>query len=164
MDLRAEENTVIGLVYNLFDSEGNLIEERTKSDPLFYIHGVGQLLPGVERAIDGQGVGFKATIEIPAAEAYGEYDEDLVTEVERSAFPETIELEVGMQFNTQGPEGESLVVEVVEISDEAVVIDGNHPLAGCDLKFELEVHSIRNATAEEIEHGHVHGKDGSHLH
>ncbi len=156
-------NKVVGLVYVLKDSEGELIEERTPEDPLMYIQGADQLLPAVEKAVDGKSVGFTTEVHLKAAEAYGEYDEELVAEVERSEFPKDVNISIGMKFETQGPDGDPVLVEVIEVDDQKIVVDGNHPLAGIDLHFQLEVKSIREATAEEIDHGHVHG-EGGHLH
>lgn len=156
-------NKVIGLIYTLKDTDGELIEERASDDPLMFIQGADQLLPGVEKAIAGQKVGYKTEVRLTAAEAYGDYDDSLVAEVDRGDFPKEMEIQVGMKFETEGPDGEMLLVEVVEIEGETIVVDGNHPLAGVDLHFILEVKSVREATEEEIEHGHVHG-EGGHLH
>lgn len=156
-------NKVVGLIYTLKDSEGEIIEERSSEDPLMYIQGADQLLPAVEKAVDGKPVGFKAEIHLAAADAYGDYDEELVAEVERSEFPKDVNITIGMKFETQDPDGEPVLVEVIEVDSEKIVVDGNHPLAGIDLQFALEVKSIREATQEELEHGHVHG-EGGHLH
>jgi FKBP-type peptidyl-prolyl cis-trans isomerase SlyD len=119
----------------------------------------------VEVAIAGKDVGYKAIIEVTSEDGYGEYDPTLLAKVEKNRFPKDLELQVGMKFDTEGPDGDVTVVEVVEMDEKTVTIDGNHPLAGVDLKFELEIYSVRKATAEEIEHGHAHGEDGhGHLH
>jgi len=151
---------VVALHYELFDVDGNLIE---KTDtPIEYLHGgyQGIFLP-VEQALDGKGVGDACRIRLAPDDAFGEYDAELVHVESRGKFPGN--LEVGMQFEGRiDGSGEMLVYTVTDVADDKVVVDGNHPLAGQTLDFSGTVADVRTATAEEIQHGHVHDGHGHH--
>lgn len=162
--LKISKNKVVGLSYTLKDGDGNILEQVSKDAPLFYLHGFGQLLPTVETVLEGQSSGFTSRLKLDQDSAFGPVNEDLMVAVPKSEFPEDAELEIGMCFNTTGPEGEDMIVEVVGLEGDMVALDGNHPLAGLALDYDLEVISIRDATQEEIEHGHVHGEDDEHDH
>jgi FKBP-type peptidyl-prolyl cis-trans isomerase SlyD len=126
-----------------------------------YLEGVGQIIPGLEKQLQGLKKGDKKSIHVPAADAYGEHDDALIVEVPRDAIPKK-DVEVGDQFHAQGDDGEPRVVVVTEVTDKTVTVDGNHPLSGEDLQFEVEITEVREATAEELQHGHAHGPDGHH--
>lgn len=121
--------------------------------------GQGALIPGLEQALAGKAAGDKFSSTIAAADAYGERHDQLVQAVPRSMF-DGMEVAVGMRFRASGPDGREQPVIIIDVSEEEVVVDGNHPLAGFELKFDVEVIAVRDATAEELAHGHAHGIDG----
>ena len=157
MNTTIQDKMVVGISYTLHDDEGSLIEERTPEDPLLYIQGLEHVIPHIEEALVGQAGGFQAELVVKPEDYYGEYEEDLVAEIDRKEFPTDVEMKVGMEFEIEGPDGEPLVAEIVDVSPESITLDGNHPLAGVELHFRLKVESVRPATPEELEHGHVHG-------
>ena len=150
-----EKDRVVSIDYNLRDNSGNLIDSSEGSDPLEYLHGNGNIIPGLEKALAGKKAGDKLTCSIAAADAYGERDDSLIFKVNKSEF-EGADIEVGMQFEAHGEEG-AQIVTVVGIEGEEVTIDANHPLAGETLNFDVKIVDVREATSEELEHGHVHG-------
>lgn len=150
-----EKDRVVSIDYSLRDNNGNLIDSSEGSDPLEYLHGNGNIIPGLEKALAGKKAGDKLTCSIAAADAYGERDDSLIFKVNKSEF-EGADIEVGMQFEAHGEEG-AQIVTVVGIEGEEVTIDANHPLAGETLNFDVKVVDVREATSEELEHGHVHG-------
>lgn len=158
--MQIQENSVVMMHYTLRDGDGATIDSSVGHDPLTYIQGMGQIVPGLEKAMDGRSKGDKFSVVVAAVEGYGEFDEELIQQVPRSAFKDMPTLEVGMQFYAQGPEGHPIVVSVTGIEGDTITVDGNHELAGKDLNFEIEIADIRTATAEELEHGHVHGPGG----
>jgi FKBP-type peptidyl-prolyl cis-trans isomerase SlyD len=150
-----EKDKVVIIDYKLKDSEGELIDSSEGSEPLTYLHGNGNIIPGLEKQLEGKKVGDKLTCMVPPAEAYGEYDKNLIFKVKKTNFAEPDKIEEGMQFEAQGEDGER-VVTVVAVEGDDVTVDANHPLAGEDLHFDISVVEIRDATAEELRHGHVH--------
>jgi FKBP-type peptidyl-prolyl cis-trans isomerase SlyD len=158
--MKIAKNTVVTVEYSLSDTLGNLIEQG--QEPMVYLHGgYENTLPKIEEALDGKEIGFNDTIQVEPEDAFGEYDAELVKMEERSRLPSPIE--VGMQFEgtpDDDEDGESLIFTVTEIAEDKVVLDGNHPLAGIALRFTLNVTDVREASAEEIAHGHVHGAHG----
>jgi FKBP-type peptidyl-prolyl cis-trans isomerase SlyD len=164
MTAAAADDKVVTIHYTLRDDDGDIIDSSSGSEPLDYLHGHGGIVPGLEAALAGKSAGAKLQVSVPPAEGYGEAGEADTKSVPRDAFPDDVELEVGMQFFAQSPSGEPVPVWVVGVDDKTVVIDFNHPLAGQTLHFEVEVVGVRDATAEELEHGHPHGPDGHHHH
>lgn len=161
--MKVAKDTVVSLRYELTDvNEGTLLEKA--DDPISYVHGgYDGIFPAVEEAIHGKNVGDKFSVTMEPDDAFGEYEHDLVRAEPRSMFPK--EVEVGMQFEggTEGDDDEDFMLyTVVEVSDNEVTVDGNHPLAGKTIKFEGSVTGVRAATKEELEHGHVHGEGGHH--
>ncbi len=155
------DNAVVNLNYKLTDDEGEVIDQC--SDGGFcYLHGAGNIIPGLEQALLGKTVGETFSVRIAPEQAYGVRRDDRVQQVPRSMFPADAEIEPGMQFHAQGPEGQQIVVTVAAVSGAEVVVDGNHPLAGVHLTFAVEVVAIRAASDEELAHGHVHGPGGHH--
>jgi FKBP-type peptidyl-prolyl cis-trans isomerase SlyD len=142
--LRIEPNRVVTLTYRITDSEGHLLEEKTPEDPYEYVHGSGQILPAIERMITGKTSGFSLEVQLSPAEAYGAYDPSLVAEMPLKSFPPGIDVEPGMKFSTLGPDGREAIVRVLEVEGPTVTIDGNHPLAGVDVIFELRVLDVRD--------------------
>lgn len=159
--MKIARNTVVTLHYKLSDAQGNLIEE--SQEPMVYLHGGYQnTLPKIEEALEGKEAGFDTIIQVEPDDAFGEYDTSLVKIEPRNRLPSP--LEVGMQFEGAADESEeeSLIYTVTDIAEDKVVLDGNHPLAGIALRFNLNVTNVRTATDEEIAHGHVHGEHGHH--
>jgi FKBP-type peptidyl-prolyl cis-trans isomerase SlyD len=158
--MKIGKNTVVTVNYKLSDTQGNLIEE--SQEPMVYLHGgYENTLPKIEEALDGKQVGYATTIQVEPDDAFGEYDADLVKVEPRDRLPSP--LEVGMQFEglpDGGDDEEVRLFTVTEIAEDKVVLDGNHPLAGIALRFELNVAEVRDATEEEIAHEHVHGPHG----
>ncbi|HUL11952.1 MAG TPA: peptidylprolyl isomerase [Methylococcaceae bacterium] len=154
---------VVHFHYTLTDEDGEILDSSDGHAPLAYIHGMGNIIPGLENALTGKAIGDKFQVTIPPEEAYGLRDDDLVQAVPKSAFEGVNQIEPGMQFHAESPEGMQLVT-VVEVIDEEVILDGNHPMAGMTLNFDVEVTDVRDATPEEMDHGHVHGPGGHHHH
>ncbi|WP_126445369.1 FKBP-type peptidyl-prolyl cis-trans isomerase [Sulfuricystis multivorans] len=161
--MKIAPNTVVTLAYRVTDPDGELIDPGER--PIVYLHGgYDDIFPRIEQALQGKETGDSVQVKLQPAEAFGEYDADLVQIEPRSSFPEI--LEVGMQFEGALPgadEDDFIVYRVTQILDDKVMLDGNHPLAGTALVFSCTVSDVRPATAEEIAHGHVHG-DGGHSH
>jgi FKBP-type peptidyl-prolyl cis-trans isomerase SlyD len=151
-----EKDRVVTIDYKLQDSKGEVIDSSEGSDPLVYIHGNDNIIAGLEKHLVGKKAGDKVKCVVPAKEAYGERDDSLVFTVSKSEFGEGSPIEPGMQFEAHGEDG-AQIVTVVGIEGDEVKIDANHPLAGEELHFSVEVKDVREATAEELEHGHVHG-------
>jgi FKBP-type peptidyl-prolyl cis-trans isomerase SlyD len=153
---------VVTIDYTLTDEKGEVLDSSKGQEPLTYLHGGGNIIPGLESALEGKAAGDALKVTVPAAEGYGERDEELVQDVPREQFPGE-QIEVGMRFHAQSSDG-SQVVTVVAVDDRKVTVDGNHPLAGMNLAFDVKVLEVRDATADEIAHGHIHGEDGEHHH
>ena len=159
--MRIQAHKVVTLNYTLSDTDGNVIDQ--SSDASFaYLHGANNIIPGLENALEGKSAGDSLNVSVIPEEGYGERDPAKTQPVPRNMFPEDTEVEVGMQFQAQGPNGESLVVTVAAVEEDTVTVDGNHPLAGVELNFAVEVMDVRDASEEELEHGHVHGAGGHH--
>ena len=152
---------MVSIDYTLTDDNNNLLDSTAGGEPLDYLHGFENIISGLENALEGRSAGDRFSVNIPAAEAYGERDERLVTETPLESFKGIENLEEGMQFQAQSPEGACLVT-VTKIEGGEVTIDGNYPLAGMNLNFDLTVTAVREASREELSHGHVHG--GGHDH
>jgi len=156
------ENSVVSFHYTLTDKNGNVIDSSNGNAPLTYMHGGGQIVPGLENALAGKTVGEKLDVNVSAAEGYGEHHDFMVQQVPREAFQGVDDIQPGMQFQAQTPQG-GMTVTVTAVDETTVTVDGNHPLAGQDLFFAVEIMTVRAATEEEIAHGHVHG-EGGHQH
>lgn len=160
--MKIEKNTVVSVTYKLSDAQGNLIEE-SGAEPMVYLHGgYDGTFPKIEEALDGQDVGYETQLQLEPTDAFGDYDSELVKIEERGRFPDP--LEVGMQFEGTPEDGDeesdTFIYTVTDVAEDKVVLDGNHPLAGMALRFELTVTDVRQATEEEIEHQHAHGASG----
>lgn len=155
-----QNDQVVSFHYTLTDENGTVID-KSEGQPLVYLHGAGNIIPGLENALTGKTVGDKLNVNVPAAEGYGEYNADMVQEVPRNMFQGVDDIQAGMQFQAQTDDGIQIVT-VKDVNDESVFVDGNHPLAGQNLNFDVEIVDIRPATQEELDHGHVHGAGGHH--
>jgi len=155
------QDQVVSIHYTLRDDAGEVVDRSADGAPLAYLHGHGQLIPGLERELTGKKPGERLQLKVPPAEAYGEYDHALVQKVPRRALKGVGDPRVGMRLQAQTPQGPRAVT-VTQVSGDLVTLDGNHPLAGKNLNFEVEVAAVRPATEEELAHGHVHGAGGHH--
>ena len=160
--MQVEKNKVVAIDYKLTNATGELIDSSTEHGPLTYIQGIGNLIPGLEKELEGKKAGDSLKVKIAAIDGYGERNDSLCQVVPRAQFESTEGLEIGMQFEVETEQGE-LVVSVTKIEGEDVTVDGNHPLAGVELHFDVTIKSVRDASAEELAHGHVHG-EGGHQH
>ena len=149
------DEAVVEFHYTLTDNDGKVLDKSEDRGPLAYIQGKQNIVPGLEKQMAGKKVGDKFTAKVPCAEGYGEFHEGMIQAVEKSQFDGVDNLQIGMQFQVQTEQG-MIVVQVKEVQEDKVVLDGNHPLAGVDLNFDVEVVSIREATEEEAAHGHLH--------
>jgi FKBP-type peptidyl-prolyl cis-trans isomerase SlyD len=158
-----EDDLVVSLAYDLRDSEGELIDSAGEEDPLEFIQGYGQIIPGLEEELYGLTVGDERDLVIEPGDAYGEYDEEATTVVPLSMFPADMEVELGMPVELETDDSdEPMEAFVADITDDSVLLDFNHPLAGERLHFHVKVVGLREASAEEKDHGHVHGPGNSH--
>ena len=156
--MQITKNKVASIHYTLRDDQGTVIDSSSGREPLNYLHGAGNLIIGMEEGLEGKSKGDKFNLKIQPGKGYGEKDESLIQKVPRSAFGGQ-EVKTGMRFSTN----QGSVVTVTNVGLESITVDGNHPLAGVELNFDVEVMDVRNATPEEISHGHVHGP-GEHHH
>jgi len=159
--MKVAENAVVVIDYTLTDNEGEVIDSSEGAGPLAYLHGMGNIIPGLEEALLGKAAGDAVKASIEPAKAYGERHEDMKQDVPKELFGGIDNIEVGMQFQSETEEG-PIMVTVIAIGEEMITVDGNHPLAGVALNFDVKIREIREATAEELEHGHVHGEGGHH--
>lgn len=156
--MKASNDMVVTMHYTLTDDSGTVLDSSAGHTPMNYLHGHGNIVPGLEKALEGAVAGFKAKVTVAAAEGYGEIDPEAVFDAPREHFPDDMELVPGIMVT--GGHGSPLTV--VEVTDSVVVLDGNHPLAGKTLHFEVEIVDVRAATREEMSHGHSHSGDGHH--
>ncbi|AKH68545.1 FKBP-type peptidyl-prolyl cis-trans isomerase [Spongiibacter sp. IMCC21906] len=149
-------NCVVAFHYTLTDDEGNELDSSTGKEPLAYLHGHRGIIPGLEKELEGKAAGDAMKVTVQPSEGYGELNPELVQAVPREAFQGVDQIEVGMQFQAQGEGGQAQMVVVKDVNDESVTVDANHPLAGQTLHFDVSVENVREATEEELSHGHVH--------
>ncbi|MFW2176898.1 MULTISPECIES: FKBP-type peptidyl-prolyl cis-trans isomerase [unclassified Moraxella] len=154
-------NSVVEFNYTLKDDEGNILDQ-SQGQPLAYLHGHQNIIPGLEAQLEGKTVGDKFTASVEPADAYGEFDDAAVQEVPRENFQGVDNIQAGMQFQSQTDDGFVMLVTVKDVQDDVVIVDANHPLAGKKLHFDVEVVNIREASPEELQHGHAHGAGGHH--
>lgn len=155
-------NKVVRFDYTLTNDSNEVLDSSQGGEPLTYLHGAGNIIPGLENALEGKRAGESLKVHVPAADAYGERDDELVQSVPREMFEDSDGVQVGMQFHSSDAEGNVRVVTVVGLDADSVTVDGNHPLAGVPLNFAVTIVDVRDATAEELAHGHVHGPGGHH--
>ena len=159
--MQIARDSVAAFHYTLTDDQNQVIDSSAGRDPLTYLHGGGQIVPGLEKQLEGRSAGDKFTADVVPEEGYGVHHPELMQEVPRSAFQGVEDIQPGMQFQGRGQQGE-INVTVTRVEDDKVFIDGNHPLAGNTLHFAIEVTDVRAASEEELAHGHVHGAGGHH--
>jgi FKBP-type peptidyl-prolyl cis-trans isomerase SlyD len=159
--MQIKTNAVVSIHYTLTNKTGEVLDTSDGSEPMAYLHGRGNLIPGLEKELEGKEKGSKVQVTVPPEEAYGVHDENLIREVAREAFKDIQDLQPGMQFQSQSEQGIE-VFTITKIEGDKITIDGNHALAGEILSFDVEITDVREATEEEITHGHVHGPEGHH--
>lgn len=163
--MQIAKDKVVMINYTLTDPDGQVLDSSEGRDPLAYLHGRGNIIAGLEAALDGKAAGEQVQVTIEPAEAYGELDESLVQQVPLSKFEGVDKVEPGMQFTAQTQMGPRVIsVTEVDEANDLVTVDANHPLAGVTLSFDVSIVEVREATAEELDHGHVHGPGGHHHH
>lgn len=154
--MKIGNNSVVSLQYKLTNNAGEVLDSSEGDDLLVYLHGSDSIIPGLENALTGKSAGEKIQVTVPPEEGYGEFDDAMIQVIPREAFDGIDDIQPGMQYQAENPEGQLQIVCVKEISGEEITIDTNHPLAGQVLNFDVTVEDVRKATAEELEHGHVH--------
>ena len=159
--MQVANKLAVSLHYTLTNNAGEQLDSSRGAEPLIYLHGQGNIIPGLERALAGKKVGDKLNVTVTAAEAYGEYSDAMVQIISRSMFEGIDDIELGMMFEADVSHGTGIVT-VTKIDGDDITIDGNHPLAGKDLTFDVEILEVRPATADELAHGHVHGSGCHH--
>jgi FKBP-type peptidyl-prolyl cis-trans isomerase SlyD len=160
--MKIAENSVVNFHYTLTNSEGKLVDTSREGEPLPYLHGANNIVQGLEEALEGKQAGDKLQVEVPPHLGYGEYMEEMVQQVERDMFSGIDNLEVGMQFHAEGDSGQQQVVTITAVEGDMVSVDGNHDLAGETLNFDVEIMAVREATAGELDNGHIHGPGCDH--
>ncbi|MFZ2288105.1 MAG: peptidylprolyl isomerase [Halopseudomonas yangmingensis] len=160
--MQISANKAVSIDYTLTNDGGEVIDSSAGGQPLVYLHGAGNIIPGLESALEGKQVGDELKVSIEPEEAYGEFSAELVAVLGRQMFEGVDELEVGMQFHASAPDGGMQIVTITALDGDEVTVDGNHPLAGQRLTFEVKVIDIRDASEDELAHGHIHGEGGVH--
>lgn len=160
--MQISRHTVASIDYKLTDDQGQILDTSEGREPLTYLHGAGNLIPGLETALEGNAPGDSVSVTVDPSEGYGERDENLIQQVPMSAFEGVDEIEPGMRFQATDEQGQGRIVTVTAIEGDEVTVDANHPLAGVPLNFEVSVVEVREASDDEIEHGHAHTGDEQH--
>jgi FKBP-type peptidyl-prolyl cis-trans isomerase SlyD len=161
--MQIEKDRVAALEYTLKDDAGAVVDTNVGGTPLYYLHGHGNLVPGLERELTGKEAGAELSVVVAPADGYGERDDSRTFEVPKSELPADAPLQKGLQLQMRGPNGMAVPVTVTKVKLNTVVMDGNHPLAGKNLNFQIKVLEVRKAKKEELTHGHAHGP-GHHHH
>lgn len=156
MSLMIGDNLVVSIHYTLTNASGEVLDSSEGADPLDYLHGAGNIIPGLEQALVGKAAGAELQVSIAPENAYGEVQQELIQRVPMAAFQGVEAVEPGMAFEAQDPQGNSRRIVVTSVDGDEVTVDANHPLAGQQLNFDVAVVAVRDATPEEIAHGHVH--------
>lgn len=159
--MKASHGKVVSLHYTLTDEYGVLLDSSREREPFDYLHGYGNIIRGLETALEGQEGGFRSVVAVAPADGYGEYNSQAVFGVPREQFPPDEDIQIGMQVQGEGEQG-VLMFTVVEVTEQEVTLDANHPLAGKTLHFDVEVLEVREATPQELTHGHVHAHGHDH--
>ena len=161
--MQIADKMVVTIDYTLKDDDGTVLDSSTDGN-FAYLHGANNIIPGLETALTGKTAGDELEVSVTPAEGYGERNDSMIQAVPRDMFDSEQEIQVGMQFHAQSPEGEMIVVTVTDVEGDDITVDGNHPLAGVNLNFGVKVVDVREASQEEIDHGHVHGPGEHHHH
>jgi FKBP-type peptidyl-prolyl cis-trans isomerase SlyD len=156
-------NTVVTIDYTLCNDKGDILD-RSEDSQFCYLHGASNIIPGLENALIGKSAGDEISVAVQPEEGYGVRDEAMCQTITRDMFDPEQDIEAGMQFHAESPQGDTMVITVTQVDGDNITVDGNHPLAGVNLHFTVKVMDIREASQEEIAHGHAHGPDGGHHH
>lgn len=156
MSLSICNNLVVSMHYTLTDNDGEVLDSSEGSEPLAYLHGAGNIIPGLEKALTGKVEGDSLQVKVEPAEAYGEVKPELIQPVDKAAFHGVESVEVGMAFEAEAPDGSVETIVVKEVEGDEITVDANHPLAGIELNFDIHIVGVREASEEEIAHKHVH--------
>lgn len=159
--MQVADNMAVSIHYKLTNNSGETLDSSDGGEALVYLHGQGNIIPGLEKGLEGKSTGDKLKIDVPPEEAYGVYNETLVQVLPLEMFSGVDKVEAGMRFHADVNNG-SGIITVVKVDGDEVTIDGNHPLAGESLHFDVEVVGVRQATEDELNHGHVHGAGCNH--
>ncbi|WP_067702563.1 FKBP-type peptidyl-prolyl cis-trans isomerase [Nocardia jejuensis] len=152
-------NKAVAIEYTLTDDDGDVVDSSAGGPALVYLHGAGNIVQGLEAALEGKEAGAELAVVVEPEDGYGEFIPELVSTLSRDMFEGIDDLEVGMQLQAEDPDGDVQIITVREVDGDDVTIDGNHPLAGQRLHFQIKVVEVRDATEDELAHGHVHGED-----
>ena len=153
------KDTAVKFNYTLKDDDGNILDQSPEGQPLAYLHGHSNIIPGLEQQLEGKSAGERVNAIVEPVDGYGEYQELAVQKVPRDNFQGVEDIQAGMQFQSEAG-GQVMLVTVTDVNDEEVTVDANHPLAGKRLTFDVEIQEVRAATEDELNHGHVHGAGG----
>ena len=153
------DGQVVSMEYSL-RVDGKVVDSSEGGEPLEYLHGAANIIPGLERELEGMSIGESKNVIVPAADGYGEMDEDAFVDVPRKEFPDDMPLNPGVEMELTTPDGQPMYARVDSVEEEIVHLNMNHPLAGKELHFEVKVTALRDATDEEMDHGHAHGAHG----
>lgn len=156
MSLTIQNNSVVSMHYTLTDNEGTVIDSSENAKPMTYLHGAGNIISGLEKALVGKGEGDTLKVKVEPADGYGEANPEGIKIIEKSAFQGVESIEAGMAFEAKAPDGSTQRIIVKKVEGEEVTIDTNHPLAGVALNFDIQIVSVRESTEEERTHGHAH--------
>lgn len=159
---KVAQDVVVSFNYRLSLEDGSLVEESEAGEPLVYLHGHDNIIPGLESALAGMKIGEKKSVVVAAEDAYGEYDPDALETIDREDLPPQLKPEVGMLLTMEDDEGNAFMAQVVDVDDDFITVDFNHPMAGEELHFDVTIVDLRPATKEEMTHGHAHGEGGHH--
>ncbi len=159
--MRIEDKKIVVMNYTLTTDDGEVLDQ-SNDGSFAYLHGADNIIAGLENALTGKTVGDTLNVKVLPADGYGERNDEMVQVVGKEMFESDEGLEVGSQFHAEGPDGQPVMITVAAIEGDDITIDGNHPLAGVNLNFDVSIIDIRDASEEEISHGHVHGPDGHH--
>ena len=158
--MKIADNCVVFMNYTLTDDEGKTIDSNVGGDPMPYLPGGNNIVSGLEKALTGLKTGETVNVAVQPDEGYGPVIPEAIQTIDKDAFGDMDDIQAGMQFQAQGPEGQIQIITIKEVTDDGILVDGNHPLAGQVLNFEVEIMEVREATGEELEHGHPHLEDG----
>ncbi len=156
MSLPIGENRVVSIHYTLTDGDGKVLDSSEGAEPLAYLHGRGNIIPGLENSLDGKSAGETLHVKVEPSEGYGEVNPDMIQVFAKDVFQGVDEVEVGMTFDAEGPDGSRYHLLVTKVEGDDITVDGNHPLAGVELNFDVQIVDVREATPEELAHGHAH--------
>ncbi len=159
--MQIEDKKIATMNYTLTTDDGEVLDQ-SNDGSFAYLHGANNIIPGLENALTGKKAGDQLNVKVTPAEGYGERNDEMVQVVGREMFETEDGIEVGMQFHAEGPDGHPIMITIAAIDGDDITIDGNHPLAGVNLNFDVSIVDVRDASEEEMAHGHVHGPDGHH--